>query len=77
MSYSMVQGFPGNPYVDVKWVIEGNTAFALPGPATPGATLGPVTLSADQRSVSMDTDLAEFSATPRHEHVKGTIDCPK
>jgi hypothetical protein len=71
-SFSMAQ-FAGNPYVDIKWVIDGATAYARP-------LEGTITLSADGRGVTVDTDLAAMTSaggvTPGPEHVQGTVVCP-
>jgi hypothetical protein len=75
----MAQFSADNDYVDIKWLVTGDTAYARPGPAAGGANT--ITLSADHHTVTLDVDLQPLAAVgqpaPGPEHVSGTITCPE
>jgi hypothetical protein len=77
MSYSMAELSPG--YVDIKWVLDGSSAYGRPGPAQGGSDAD-VVLSQDKHSVTIDVELSQFktagSKGPGPEHIAGTIICP-
>ncbi len=71
LSYSMAN--LSGDYVDIKWVIDAQTAYGLPAD-------GKAILSADHHSVQIDTELSPGQTPgaplPGPEHVSGTISCP-